>query len=337
VRRLEPLVQYLGPATLIVAVAVAGSLTSHAREIEFRNALVNVAIVVAIYVFVGNAGVISFGHVSFVAVGAFLSGLLTIEAQSKQFVLPGLFGFLRETTIGDLPALALAALAGGLYAFLVGLPLMRLSGLPAGIATLAVLGITYNVLRNWEKIGPGPLTLSLVPETTTIWRAAAGALAVAATALLYQRSRAGRQLRATREDAGAAQASGIDVYRQRLVAFTLSGALAGFAGALLVHLLGSITTDQVYLSLTFLTLAMLVIGGVSSLWGAVVGALLVSGANSFLVDAENTVHVGFDLTLPDGTSLVILGALMAAVLILRPSGLTGGREFSLPRGRAKGR
>jgi branched-chain amino acid transport system permease protein len=329
--RLEPLVQFAGPALLILAVALVGSFTSHAREIEFRNALVNVAIVVALYVFIGNSGVLSFGHVSFVAVGAFLSGVLTIEAQSKQFVLPELFGFLQSTTMGAWPSLGLAALIGGVYAFVVGLPLMRLSGLPAGIATFAVLGITYNVLRYWTKIGPGPLTLSLVPETTTIWVAAGGGLIACAVALLYQRSRAGRQLRATREDAGAAQASGIDVYRQRLLAFTLSGALAGFAGGLLVHLLGSITTDQVYLNLTFLTLAMLVIGGVSSLAGAVVGALLVSGLNSFLGDAENGVHVGFKLDLPNGTSLVVLGAFMALVLILRPRGITGGREFSLPR------
>lgn len=329
--RLNTLAQFLAPALLIVAVALVGSFTSHAREIEFRTAIVNAAIVIALYVFIGNSGVISFGHASFVAVGAFLSGLLTIEAQSKQFVLPGLFPFLRHSTIGSVASLALAAAIGGLYAFLVGLPLMRLSGLPAGIATFAVLGITYNVLRNWTKIGPGPLTLSLVPETTTIWQAAIGALIATAVAFAYQRSRAGRQLRATREDPGAAAAAGIDVYRQRLLAFTISGALAGFAGGLLVHLLGSITTDQVYLALTFITLAMLVIGGSGSLLGAVVGGLLVSGLYSFLVDAENTVHIGFALKLPNGTSLVILGAFMALVVIFRPAGITGGREFSLPR------
>jgi branched-chain amino acid transport system permease protein len=153
---------------------------------------------------------------------------------------------------------------------------------------------------------------------------------VAVAAFGYQLSRFGRRLRATREDAAAAQASGINVYRERLVAFTLSGALAGFAGGLLVHELGSITTDQVYLELTFITLAMLVVGGIGSLWGAVVGALLVSGLDSLLGDAENGIHVGFRLTLPGGTRLVTLGALMALVLILRPSGLTGGREFALP-------
>jgi branched-chain amino acid transport system permease protein len=111
----------------------------------------------------------------------------------------------------------------------------------------------------------------------------------------------------------------------------VSGALAGLAGAMLVHLLGSITTEQVYLELTFLTLAMLVIGGLTSLWGAVVGALVVSALDSFLIEAEQGVDVGISLDLPQGTRLIILGAIMALMLILRPSGLTGGREFRLVR------
>jgi branched-chain amino acid transport system permease protein len=123
------------------------------------------------------------------------------------------------------------------------------------------------------------------------------------------------------------------VYRQRLVAFVLSGALAGFAGGLYVHLL-PVNTESVYLDLTFLTLAMLVIGGATSLWGAVVGALAVSGVDSFLAEAESGVHLfGHSLDLPAGTRIVVVGALMALVLILRPQGLTGGRELSFRRAR----
>ena len=123
----------------------------------------------------------------------------------------------------------------------------------------------------------------------------------------------------------------MNVHRERLWAFVVSGALAGLAGAMLVHLLGSITTEQVYLELTFLTLAMLVIGGLTSLWGAVVGALVVSALDAFLIEAEQGVDVGISLDLPQGTRLIFLGAIMALMLILRPSGLTGGREFRLVR------
>ena len=324
------------PIVIVVAAAAITGALPPTQQLEFEYALVSTAVVVGLYVFVGNSGVLSFGQISFVAVGAYLSGLMTIDPQSKEFTLPSLYPFLKHQHVGVVPSLALAAAAGGVYALAVGLPLMRLSGLPAGIATFAVLGITYNVLRYWERIGPGAQAIPLVPESGT-WTLGGGAMLVAVVAFAYQRSRFGRRLRATREDHHAARASGIDVYRERLGAFTLSGALAGFAGGLLVHELGSITTDQVYLELTFLTLAMLVIGGVGSLWGAVVGALLISGLDSLLGDAENTIHVGFRLTLPDGTRLVTLGVVILLVLILRPRGITGSREFALPRRRRKPR
>jgi branched-chain amino acid transport system permease protein len=241
-----------------------------------------------------------------------------------------MFGILRHTTTSTALSLVIAAAAGALFALLAGVPLMRLSGLPAGIATFAVLGITTNIISYWDKIGPGVTALALVPQSG-IWTLMVGALIAIVVAFAYQRSPGGRKLRATREDPQAAQASGIQVHRQRLYAFVISGALAGFAGGLLVHELGSITTNQVSVELTFTTLAMLVVGGVSSLSGAVLGALLISGLNSFLADAEQGVTIGFHLTLPSGTRLVTIGAVMALVLILRPSGITGGREVRLPR------
>jgi branched-chain amino acid transport system permease protein len=323
--------QVLVPAALVVAVGIVSTLVSSAHEIYFLDALVAVAIVVALYVFIGNSGVLSFGQISFVAVGAFAAGVMTIPLDSKTGVLPQLFPILRDHTIGNIASLLLAAAVGGVFAFLVGLPLMRLSGLAAGIATFAVLEITHNVLREWTSIGPGATTLSLVPETTGAMQATVGALVAIGVAFAYQRSRFGRMLRATREDAAAARGVGVSVHWQRVWAFTVSGALAGFAGGLLVHELGSITTEQVYLELTFLTLAMLVVGGVSSLWGAVLGALTVSGLSSFLAEAEQGVDLGATLDLPSGTRLIILGSIMALVLIVRPSGLTGGRELRLRR------
>jgi branched-chain amino acid transport system permease protein len=324
-------IELLGPVVLVVLVGLVSTQLSLSNELYFLNAIVAVAMVVAVYVFVGNSGVLSFGQISFVAVGGFASGLMTIPVESKTGVLPDLFPILRDHTLGNIPSLALAALVGGLMALILGMPLMRLSGLAAGIATLAVLEITHNVLREWTKIGPGATTLSLIPESSGPAQPVIGVLVIIGVAYAYQRSRLGRMLRASREDAAAAEAVGVNVHRQRLWAFTLSGALAGFAGGLYVHMLGSITTDSVYLELTFITLAMLVFGGATSLWGAVVGALVVSGLDSFLSQAEQGIDVGVKLDLPQGTTLIILGVIMATMLILRPSGITGGREFSLPR------
>jgi branched-chain amino acid transport system permease protein len=323
--------EVLGPMVLVVLVGLLSTQVSLANEQYFLSAIISVAMVVSVYVFVGNSGVLSFGHISFVAVGGFASGVMTIPVESKSGVLPDLFPVLRDHTLGMAPSLVLAALVGGVLALVLGLPLMRLSGLAAGIATFAVLEITHNVLREWTKIGPGATTLSLIPESDGALQPVIGVLIIIAVAYAYQRSRLGRMLRASREDAAAAEAVGVNVHRQRLWAFALSGALAGFAGGLYVHILGSITADAVYLELTFLTLAMLVFGGATSLWGAVLGALVVSALDSFLSQAESGVDIGFTFDLPQGTRLIILGAVMATMLILRPSGITGGREFSLPR------
>jgi branched-chain amino acid transport system permease protein len=259
--------------------------------------------------------------------------VLTVPESQKNAIMPGLAHFLLHTNVGNIASLALAAAVGLVFAFIVGLPLMRLSGLAAGIATFGVLEIVNNLLRYWQSVGPGLNAFSSVPQTTGIWQAAVAAMICIVVAYAYQRSRFGRQLRAAREDPAAASAAGISIYRQRLLAFTLSGALAGLAGGLYVHLL-PIEVDSLYLDLTFITLAMLVVGGSGSLLGAVLGALAVSGLDSFLSASENGVDVlGLHLDLPTGTTVIVIGTLMAVVLVLRPSGLSGGRELALPRRR----
>jgi branched-chain amino acid transport system permease protein len=330
-RRLAGLQELAGPALLVVATALLGTLVSLSTQGYFTDALVKVAMVVALYTFVGNSGVLSFGHISFVAVGAWTAGVLSVPSDVKPAIMPNLAHVLRDRTTGNLSSLALAALVGGICALVIALPLMRLSGLAAGIATFGVLEITHNLLRYEEKLGPGLNAFSSVPETTGLRQAAIGALIVVVVAFAYGRSRFGRLLRATREDPAAARAVGVSIYRQRLGAFALSGLLAGLAGGLYVHLL-PVNTESVYLDLTFITLAMLVVGGATSLWGAVVGALAVSALDSYLAVAENgSSFFGAQIDLPAGTRVVIVGMLMAVVLILRPNGLTGGREFRVWR------
>ncbi|HUJ55380.1 MAG TPA: branched-chain amino acid ABC transporter permease [Gaiellaceae bacterium] len=328
------LAELAAPALLVLATALLGLEVSSYLQAYFLDTLVKVAIVVALYVFIGNSGVLSFGHVSFVALGAWTAGVLTVTESQKTIVMPGLSHFLLTTNVGNAASLALGAGVGLVAALAVGLPLMRLSGLAAGIATFGVLEIVNNVLNYDQALGPGENAFQSVPSTTGIWQATIGVLICIGAAFLYQGSRFGRMLRATREDPAAAAAAGISVYRQRLVAFGLSGGLAGLAGGLYVHL-QPVTSSGLYLDLTFVTLAMLVVGGSGSLLGAVVGALAVSGLDSFLSAAENGVDVfGWQLTVPSGTAEIVVGVLMALVLILRPSGLTGGRELSLPRRRA---
>jgi branched-chain amino acid transport system permease protein len=334
----ERLRQLAPPLLLIVVIGLIGNVVSSSTQTEVVGVLVNMTIVISLYVFIGNSGIISFGQISFVAIGAFAAGVMTIPSIVKPTLLPELFPFIADHSVTSFESLILAMALGAIFAAIGGVALMRLNGLAAGIATFAVLQIVHNVLRYWEKIGPGAKSLALIPETTGLLAATLGALFAAVVAFLYQHSRSGRLLRASREDPIAARALGVNIHRHRLIAFSLSGALAALAGGLLVHQLGSITTEQVYLQLTFITLAMLVVGGSNSLWGATVGGALISILNIYLQKAETGASVGpLHLNFPNGMTLLIIGVVMTAILVLRPQGLTGGREITLglPRRRRK--
>lgn len=134
-RRLVSLQELAGPALLVVAAALLGNLVSISTQAYFTDTLVKVAIVVALYVFIGNSGVLSFGHVAFVALGAWTAGVLTVPVGEKPATMPSLAHFLLHAHVGNAASLLLAAVVGGVAALLVGVPLMRLSGLAAGIAS----------------------------------------------------------------------------------------------------------------------------------------------------------------------------------------------------------
>ncbi|MGH9293081.1 MAG: branched-chain amino acid ABC transporter permease [Acidimicrobiales bacterium] len=326
--RLRLAAELAGPLALVGLVALVGANLSVAQQSNAVSVLVDATIVVGLYVFIGNSGVMSFGQISFVAVGAFAAGIYTSPPGLRRTTMPTLYGFLSAARLTNIESLLLAAAVGGLFALLVGLALMRLSGLAAAIATFAVLEITYNLLYFWDKIGPGATTLSNVPVTTGIGQGAIGCAVAVIVAFAYQRTRSCRQLRASRADPLAARGVGVSIFRHRLVAFVISGAVCGFAGGLFVHSLGSINASQVYLDLTFFTLAMLVVGGAQSLWGATLGGTLLGVLYAFLVNAESgTTVLGLHFTLPNGLSTILFGLLLAGALILAPSGLARGREF----------
>src|SRR5947207_12054309 len=175
-RRAGALVELLGPLLLVAGAALLGTAVSASTQTYFVNALVNVAIVVALYLFIANSGVVSFGHISFVALGAWTAGVLSVPVSEKPAIMPNLAHFLLHRHVGNLVSLVLAALVGCVAAFIVGVPLMRLSGLAAGIATFAVLEITNNLLQYQERSGSGVNTFSSVSETTCLRQAALGAL-----------------------------------------------------------------------------------------------------------------------------------------------------------------
>lgn len=326
-RRLVPLVAL---AAIILAVILLGGLADTVMQRRVTFALVNLSAVVALYVFMGNSGILNFSTAGFMAIGAYTSALLTMLPAMKQTFLPDLPVFLAAAQVSPL----MGALAGGalaaLVGFAVGWPLMRLSGIAAGIATLSLLIICYIVLGNWTSVTGGQQSLMGLAPYVGRWTAGLAAIAVVTVAFLYQETRWAIALRALREDEVAAKASGIHVVRTRLIAFVLSAFLAGVAGALYGHFLGTLRIENFYFDLTFLLISMLVVGGMRSLSGAVFGALLLSLLTEILRLAEIGIPMagGAKLAAPAGLGDVILAALMLLIILFRPRGITGGREIA---------
>lgn len=320
------------PLVVVYLFAVLASSMSKAASIDLGYALTNLIIVVAMWTFIGNSGVLSFGHIAFVAVGAWTMSLLTIDPDMKASLMPGLFPFLKEATANPFLALVIGGALGGALAFVSGLVLMRLHGLEAGIATFALLMLVVQILTYWSSIGPKTgQSMAGIPRSFDLNIMVFIALAVIVLAWCYGQSRSARMLRASRDDRQAAPASGIDVRRQRLIAFVVSGALAGIGGAVWAQMNGVVQASQFSLGFTFTTIAMLVVGGMLSLWGAVVGTLVISALDHVLGLFERGIPLGdVMVSLPSGSRLIVLGAIMVLILIFRPSGITGGRESVWP-------
>jgi len=284
------------------------------------NMLINLVLVVGLYLFVGNSGVLSFGHISFMAIGAYTSAIVSIPAPMKHFLLPHLPGFLERAQMGPIAAALLAAGVAAIAGLALSIPLMRLAGLLAAIATLAVLEITQVVASNWDAVTRGTGGMFAVPTDSSLLGCFAWAAIAIVLTFVYQSSASGLRLRASRESDTAAAAVGINITRDRVIAFTLSAAIVGVGGSLYAHFLGAFSPANFYFDPTFLTLAMLIVGGIGSLLGAVVGTIAVTIISEGFLRIEQS--TGWS-----GLREVALAVVMLVILALRPRGLTGGREF----------
>ncbi len=339
-RRIETAIQTVWPvlslALILVVFAALLSLGSMPLQRTATEAFIRLIVVIGLYIFIGNSGILSFGHVSFMAIGAYGSALLTIPPAMKKIVLD-LPPFMTALLLPTIPAALIAATVSSVFALLIGLPLMRLSGISAAMGTFASLAIVYVVISNWKAVTGGASALIGLPVYTDIWVALIYALLALGLAYAYQESRHGVRLRASRENEVAALASGINVRRERLIAFVFSAFVVSFGGVLHAHFIGVLSSSSFYLDVTFITLAMLVIGGMNSLAGAVIGTIVVSVLGEFL----RLIEVGFEvgaahIAAPLGLREVGLSFLMLMILLLRPQGVTAGREIPWPVARKAG-
>lgn len=334
--KLTKLARSIWPALVLTVLLVATSLLSlgasgSTAEI-ITEMMTRIVMVVGLYIFVGNSGILSYAHIGFAAIGAYASAWFTCCTlpMVKPLYLPGLPDFLLNNAYPFEVGLLSAAVASGGVAFVIGIIFVRLAGIAASIASFAFLAIVYAVYGNWESVTAGTSSISNIPVVVGPGIATMGAVCVVWVAFAFQSSRYGFMLRASRDEPVAARSSGVRIRHMRLIAWVLSAVVAGIGGALYSSFMGILTIDSFYLTLTFLTIAMLTVGGLQSLSGAVVGVICVTIVTTSLRAMESG---NWLFQLPKGMQEIGLGVIMILILIFRPKGLLNGREFTLPKRR----
>jgi branched-chain amino acid transport system permease protein len=340
-RYAEPLARRIWPPLFLsVVLVITWALVDSFGNVVYRDTAVKMFItlivVLGLQIFSGNSGVLSFGHVAFMAVGAYASALLTIPTEIKKFTYLTMPHFLKFWIFpAQLNALE-GTLAGAGFALLLAAitapPIVRLSGVAAGIATLAILVIVHEFDYQTSAITRGTSTQIGVPTTTTLLSTLVWSLIFIAVAFVFQQSKFGLRLRASRENERAARSVGVRVPIERAIAWTLSGFVVGVGGALYGHYFGgTFGPDDFFFNngfnIVLLTIAMLVVGGMTSVTGAVVGCYFVTVVFELFRRWEVN---GLGVTPPPGTANLVLAFMLITTLFLRPKGITGGREIPWP-------
>jgi branched-chain amino acid transport system permease protein len=324
----------LGLLLLPVALLVLGAELLGVRVFEriAINLCISLVLVVGLQVFMGNSGILSFAHIGFMGVGAYASALFSIPAQMKGMALPDLYPIVAELQLSPHLAIAIGGLVAAAVAALVSYPLMRLSDAAAVITSFALLVVLHTIMLHWSEVTNGPRTLFGLPNATNLHLAAAVAAGAIAAAVLFKESRTGVLLRASRDDETAAAAMGANIPLLRWRAFVLSALIAGIAGGLWGHFITSFSPKAFYLKETFVILGMLVIGGTSTVSGAVFGCFVVTFAFEGLRSIESALNrAQLFAEQVVGLTEVALALAMIGILILRPGGLFATSEIGAAR------
>jgi branched-chain amino acid transport system permease protein len=261
----------------------------------------------------GFAGQVSLGQAAFLAVGAYVSGVLSASHGWNPWA-----------------GMVAAVAAGALTALLVGLPIFRLAGLLLAMATLGFGIIVYYVLVNWSAVTGGPSGLTGIPplalgrfrldtDARMLWLTWTVLLLVLGLAGNLVDSRIGRAFRAIHGSEAAAQAAGIDTARMKLGVFCLAGAVTALAGALYAHYLTFINPSPFGFAYSIELVVMVVLGGVASVWGAVLGAAAVVVLVEALRGALPMLGVAHGAA---EYEIVVFGLLLMLFMLLVPGGLT---------------
>jgi len=328
-RSLVLLVVLLGVPVLIIGITGTENL-----QRVVVNFLIIAGAVVALQVFVGNSGIVSFGHAAFFGAGAYAAAILTMPGRIKSFALPGLPAALADIELGLVPAIAGGAAAALVVALVTGIAFARMQETAMAMSTLALLVMMHTVFSNWEQVTRGTIGIFGIPRNVRLVSALLGSFLISGVGVVFRATPTGLALQGARDDPIAARSLGISVVRVRLAGWALSALLMGGAGALWAQNILAFGPDQFFFEQTFTLLSMLVIGGIASVSGAVAGTAIVVMAQEWLRNVEEGLSLGpIDIPPFQGAVQLAIAVLIMVILIFRPSGLFGSGEVGSLRTR----
>ena len=304
----------------------------------WKMAGINIILAVSLNLINGFTGQFSIGHIGFMAIGAYSSTFATVYyTQGLERWLAGVVGADVAAAVAFTLVILVGALAAAIAGLVVGIPSLRLRGDYLAIATLGFAEIIRIIIVNTNKVGGATgfrgcvdavngITcvdesmgrLTIPAYTNFFW---IGLFAVITIVIIYNivNSDAGRALISIREDELAAQAMGVNTTRYKVTSFVISSAFAGVAGALYGHWRLPHPNDFTFVR-SFEIIIMIVLGGMGSITGSILGALVVTFLPELLRKLPGDVY---------NYRLVIYALLLIIIMITRPQGMLGGREFGL--------
>jgi branched-chain amino acid transport system permease protein len=328
-----------------------------------------VVMALGLNIIVGFAGLLDLGYVAFFAIGAYTVGWFGsgffAEVNGGEGIHVGVTGFastLAGIHFNFLLILIIAIVFTTIAGMIIGLPTLRLRGDYIAIVTLAFGEIIGDIAENGDQLtigdyaltngkqgitpvdkiqlpGGEPFTLGALDGRPWFWVALALVALVLFVNFRLRDSRLGRAWIALREDEVAASSMGIPLVKTKLLAYACGAAFGGMAGAFLGSYLNTVNSDQFQFSFSIFILAMVILGGLGSIWGVVLGAIALSFINFRLIpelrDAPSAIGLDFELT---DLSFGIFGFLLVIMMVMRPEGLLPERrrQIELTEGEGTG-
>lgn len=297
----------LGWLFLIVAgyfllqMAVTTGIISAYYEITLVTILINIILAVGLNLIIGISGQFSLGHAGFMAIGAYVGALLMRSTPNYGGLLFGIVG---------------GVVLASVVALIVGMPTLRLKGDYLAIATLGVSEIIRIVIVNMQDVTNGAAGLSGIPYLAQWPLVYAFAVLTILIVVNYTRSSPGRATIAIREDEIAAESMGINTTKYKTIAFVIGAATAAIGGALHASYFSVIRPGDFTFNKSIDILIIVVFGGIGSITGSVIAAVLLGILNVYLQ--------------PFGALRMIIYALaLISIMIFKPSGLLGNKEFTI--------